>query len=157
MNNTITFDKETSTFNVSFKEVDKSTYTILYKNRFFKTAEEAEQFRQKMDVLYSKDIENCKTKINIKYTFTEYIEHWIQEILPSYSASPAYITTANWAIYHIFLPRVTKDLFLHKVTPAYINSILNLCHDAHHKSAAPMAKKIYLYNFKNSRERKSNQ
>lgn len=89
-----------------------------------------------------KDIEYCKSKINVKYTFTEYIDRWLKEILPSYSTSPAYITTANWAINQVFLPRLTKDLLISKVTPAYINSILKKCQDTHRKSVAPAAKKF---------------
>ena len=142
MNNRITFEKETSSYNVCFKEVDKSTYTILYKNRLFKTLEEAKKFKENKQNSYIKDIEYCKSKINVKYTFTEYIDRWLKEILPSYSTSPAYITTANWAINQVFLPRLTKDLLISKVTPAYINSILKKCQDTHRKSVAPAAKKF---------------
>ena len=149
MNNRITFEKETSSYNVCFKEVDKSTYTILYKNRLFKTLEEAKKFKENKQNSYIKDIEHCKSKINVKYTFTEYIDRWLKEILPSYSTSPAYITTANWAINQVFLPRVTKDLLLSKVTPAYINSILKKCQDTHHKSVALQPKNI-CHNFENS-------
>lgn len=142
MNNRITFEKETSSYNVCFKEVDKSTYTILYKNRLFKTLEEAKKFKENKQNSYIKDIEYCKSKINVKYTFTEYIDRWLKEILPSYSTSPAYITTANWAINQVFLPRLTKDLLISKVTPAYINSILKKCQDTHRKSVAPADKKF---------------
>ena len=142
MNNRITFEKKTSSYNVCFKEVDKSTYTILYKNRLFKTLEEAKKFKENKQNSYIKDIEHCKSKINVKYTFTEYIDRWLKEILPSYSTSPAYITTANWAINQVFLPRVTKDFLLNRVTPAYINSILKKCQDTHRKSVAPAAKKF---------------
>ena len=47
---------KTDNANVCFKEVDKSTYTILYKNRLFKTLEEAKKFKEnKQNCIFRKN------------------------------------------------------------------------------------------------------
>lgn len=130
-----------NTWHHQAKIVDYHTFTINYVIKSgFASEEAALKSFDKYKKQYEKDIARVKKMTDIKYTFTEYLDYWYQNLFAPYSNGSAKVGFA-WAIYKIIFPCVKKDLLISRVTGTYLNDILDTCKDFC-TSAAPMAKKV---------------
>lgn len=92
------FQTEDGSWGHSTKMVNALTCTIEYgRCNGFASKEEAEEgYRQSTDS-YQRQISKLKKERNMPFTFSEYLDHWIQEIYPLLSHSSAQLRN-QWCL-----------------------------------------------------------
>lgn len=109
------------------REVNPETFIISYKTKDgFLTKQEAEEQQAKDKKQYQTIIKKIKATTNIKYTFTEFLEYWFDNI---YIAAEHTSTRSimYFSIQHLILPNTKNDVLLAYITGDYLNDIIERC------------------------------
>ena len=109
------------------KKVNLNNYKIEYENvKGFKTKEDAEKCFKKDILVYREQLDTIKNMTDIRFTFTEYADYWMQNIFLKITNTVTK-TLGVWAVYHLILPQVENDMLLTSVTPKYLNELITRC------------------------------
>ena len=121
------FQTEDGSWGHSTKMVNAFTCTIEYgrRNGFASKEEAEESYHQSMDS-YQRQISKLKKERNMPFTFSEYLDHWIQEVYPLLSHSSAQLRN-QWVIDLIIKPHLHKDILLGCIDSSYLNKVLESC------------------------------
>ena len=139
----IYFNKQNQNWSIVIKEVDKNNSQITYQtiHGFTTEADAKTLFDIKMDQ-FEKDMAKLKKMTGVEFTLSTYLEYWFQNSFSKRTTSNGYLTTVEWTITKIIIPRLEKDQLISNITPIYINQLLKKCDQLSYKTSGYMAKKV---------------
>ena len=91
----------------------------------FLTEEEALLQQQKDQKEYEIALKNIKKKTNMRFTFCEYMEHWVSNIY--FAKSGSTISVADYAVHTLIIANCNKDIILSYIDSDYLNSTIERC------------------------------
>lgn len=105
------------------KVVDLENYTIKYEKVICKSSEEMLERKAAAEEEYTKHMRRLRRMTDMKYTFCEWMKHWLEEIAISrYRSSRMGVLT--YSVNNALLPNVKYDMILSYVTGDYVNGII---------------------------------
>lgn len=136
--------KEKNVWEIQVPCLDEEKGTIFYKSYQYDSENIAKENLEKYEDNYLNTRKYIEAKFGMKYSFKEYINYWHDKIMPVWTQSQAYINCLEWTIDKIIFPNITEDILLNKITPTYINTLLEQCQNnsKDQKSNAYMARKV---------------
>lgn len=109
------------------KIINFNNYTIGFKkNGGFKSKEDAEEAQERDMREYERNLAKIKKLTDIRFTFTEYVNYWMEEIYFPMTDTVTK-TVVLFAVKHIILPQVSMDVLLGFITADYLNDIIKKC------------------------------
>lgn len=115
------------TWGYTARVVNSSNFTINYELRKgFRTEKEARDNQKNEQKEYEKSIKKIKNLTNIKYTFTEYIDYWFDNIYTVKEKTSTKVV-ALYAINRLIKSNINVDILLPYITSDYVNEIIEKC------------------------------
>lgn len=112
---------------ICIRKVNIHNFSIEYiQEGGYHSQQQAIDAKNLADEKYKEEIDRIKKKTNIRFTFTEYIVYWLNEVFLN-TCNTVTRTLGIWTINNIILPNVKNDVLLSFVTPDYINDIIERC------------------------------
>lgn len=109
------------------KEVNMFNFTISFtEERGFQSKESAEKEWRKNNEQYNIDLCKLKKIANMQYTFKEYVEYWLSHIFLKNTDNSTKVIGV-WAVQHLIIPNIEKDIILSYVSADFINDIIKKC------------------------------
>lgn len=109
------------------KEVNMFNFTISFtEERGFQSKESAEKEWKKNNEQYDLDLCRLKKIANMQYTFKEYVEYWLSHIFLENTDKSTKVIGV-WAVQHLIIPNIEKDIILSYVSADFINDIIKKC------------------------------
>ena len=109
------------------KEVNMFNFTISFtEERGFQSKESAEKEWKENNEQYDLDLCRLKKIANMQYTFKEYVEYWLSHIFLENTDKSTKVIGV-WAVQHLIIPNIEKDIILSYVSADFINDIIKKC------------------------------
>lgn len=102
-------------------------FTISFtEERGFQSKESAEKEWKENNEQYDLDLCRLKKIANMQYTFKEYVEYWLSHIFLENTDKSTKVIGV-WAVQHLIIPNIEKDIILSYVSADFINDIIKKC------------------------------
>ena len=122
------FQEDNCTWSHLTKLVNPLICTIEYGRRTgFSSREEAEESYQCSLASYQDQLSKLKKERDMPFTFSEYLDYWLNDVCAQGSNSSRTLVQKQWTINLIIQPHLHKDILLGCITPDYLNKVLESC------------------------------